>query len=214
MTNDESSCDVTDGDVEHQNGILGKGSSLESTEEESSNESILVNSNPALEDRKITAKNPPLPTDYLNGNSSLDSLESTPLSALQNGKRKSNALVTTDKDSEPQGPPSIELVNCHDSTSQRSDEAPQPILAAGQHNKQDEMEIEDEPEGKVVSSSLFTKSILSSCHELHSRYTDGVCINHFVLPFSVVATAKFPMRLGMGSTCNVLLWCGQVRSRD
>ncbi|XP_018430857.1 PREDICTED: ATPase family AAA domain-containing protein 2B [Nanorana parkeri] len=146
VTNDESSCDVTDGDVEDRNGILGKGSSLESTEEESSNESMLVNSNSALQDRTITANNPPLATDYLNGNSSLESLESTS-SALQNGNSKSNSLVTTDQDSEPQCLSSIDIVNCHNSASQSSDEASQPIQTAGQRNKHDDMEIEDESEG-------------------------------------------------------------------
>ncbi|PIO25680.1 hypothetical protein AB205_0042460 [Aquarana catesbeiana] len=147
VTNDESSCDVTDGDVEHQNGILGKGSSLESTEEESSNESILVNSKTALEGKTVTAKNQPLATDYLNGNSSLDSLESTPVSSFHNGKRENHSLVTADKDSETQDAPFNELVNCHNSKNHHSNEAPQLILGAGQHNQQEAMEREDEPEG-------------------------------------------------------------------
>ncbi|XP_040204456.1 ATPase family AAA domain-containing protein 2B isoform X1 [Rana temporaria] len=151
VTNDESSCDVTDGDVEHQNGILGKGSSLESTEEENSNESMLVNSNTALEGKTVTAKNQPLATNYLNGNSSLDSLESTPVSSFQ----KRHALVTADKDSETQDPPFNELVNCHNSKNHHSNEAPQLILgAAGQHNQREAMEREDEPEGNPGSKIL------------------------------------------------------------
>lgn len=151
VTNDESSCDVTDGDAELQNGIPGKGSSLESTEEESSNESMLVDSSSVLEDQSITAKKPPHATDYLNGNSSLDSLEST--STLQNGKRESGG--STDKDSENQDPPDIELVNCHNSTNQHSDQAPQLTRATDPHNQQEAMERDDEPEGKVVSLSLL-----------------------------------------------------------
>ncbi|KAM5163475.1 ATPase family AAA domain-containing protein 2B isoform 2-T2 [Mantella aurantiaca] len=148
VTNDESSCDVTDADAELQNGILGKGSSLESAEEENSNESMLVNnSSSALEDQSVTAKKPPLATDYLNGNSSLDSLESTSVSTLQNGKGETDALGTTDKDSENQEPPVIELVNCHNSTSPCSDKAPQLTLETGPPNQQEAMERDDEPEG-------------------------------------------------------------------
>lgn len=153
VANDESSCDVTDGDAELQNGIPGKGSSLESTEEESSNESMLVDSSSALEDQSITAKKPPLATDYLNGNSSLDSLESTSVSTLQNGKRETGG--STDKDSENQEPPDIELVICHNSTNQHSDKAPQLTRATDPHNQQEAMERDDEPEGKVVSLSLL-----------------------------------------------------------
>ncbi|XP_072263576.1 ATPase family AAA domain-containing protein 2B isoform X3 [Pyxicephalus adspersus] len=155
MTNDESSCDVTDGDAEHQNGLPGKVSSVETTEEENSNESMLANSNSPLEDGTITAKNPPLTTDYVNGNSSLDSLESTPISAFPNGKENNDTPVNLDKDSETQEPsvnetqvpPVNELVNCHNSTSQHSDKEPQPTEAACQRNEQEAMEVEEEPEG-------------------------------------------------------------------
>ncbi|XP_018117073.1 ATPase family, AAA domain containing 2B L homeolog isoform X3 [Xenopus laevis] len=94
VTNDESSCDIMDGEAEHPNGTLGKESSVVSTEEESSNESLLVNSNPTLNQETEPAKNPSFAPECLNGDASIDSLET---SDLQNGKGKVTSLLANDE---------------------------------------------------------------------------------------------------------------------
>ncbi|XP_053567143.1 ATPase family AAA domain-containing protein 2B [Bombina bombina] len=77
LTNDESSCDIMDGDTEHHNGTHGKGSSsFVYTEEDSSNESLLVNSKMSLKGTSVGGKNHAIALDCLNGSASYDSLES------------------------------------------------------------------------------------------------------------------------------------------
>uniref|UniRef100_A0A8C5M8F0 ATPase family AAA domain-containing protein 2 n=1 Tax=Leptobrachium leishanense TaxID=445787 RepID=A0A8C5M8F0_9ANUR len=88
VTNDESSCDIMDCEGEHQNGTHGKSVLFVSTEEDSSNESLLLSRNVAQKRGPASAKDPPLPSECLNGNSSLDSLESIQESSLENGKGK------------------------------------------------------------------------------------------------------------------------------
>ncbi|XP_044147284.1 ATPase family AAA domain-containing protein 2B isoform X1 [Bufo gargarizans] len=133
VTNDESSCDIMDAEVDHQNGTLEKGSSFVSTEEDTSNESMLVNNDVALKERTVTCKDPPLAADYVNGCASMDSIESTPVSDIHNGNAKSGNLETTDKGSD-SGAPHDELVNCCDAASAGQD-------AANQSN-----ELEEEPD--------------------------------------------------------------------
>ncbi|KAM4042046.1 ATPase family AAA domain-containing protein 2B isoform 2-T3 [Anomaloglossus baeobatrachus] len=148
VTNDESSCDIMDGEVEHQNGTLEKGSSFVSTEEDSSNESMLVNNNVALtEESTVPCKDPPLTTDYVNGCASMDSIESTPpVLDIQNGNVKSDNLETTDKDSE-SGAHHHELVNCHSAASAGGDddnaETQQMPGAEDLHKETDNMEVLD-----------------------------------------------------------------------
>ncbi|XP_056420301.1 ATPase family AAA domain-containing protein 2B isoform X2 [Hyla sarda] len=147
MTNDESSCDIMDGEVDHQNGTLGKGISFVSTEEDSSNESMLVNNNVALTERTASCKDPPLASDYVNGCASMDSIESTPVSGIHNGNVKSDNLETTDKDSE-SGAHHDELVNCFSTVSASRDSAPQQTPEADQ-NSQCERESNDVQEGEA-----------------------------------------------------------------
>ncbi|OCT79030.1 hypothetical protein XELAEV_18030126mg [Xenopus laevis] len=119
VTNDESSCDIMDGEAEHPNGTLGKESSVVSTEEESSNESLLVNSNPTMKKETEPAKSPSFAPDCLNGNASIDSLESA--SELQNGKGKVSSLLASDEKqqnstfSEHSAPHENPIVNCNSS---------------------------------------------------------------------------------------------------
>ncbi|XP_073424405.1 ATPase family AAA domain-containing protein 2B isoform X2 [Dendrobates tinctorius] len=153
VTNDESSCDIMDGEVDHQNGTLEKGSSFVSTEEDSSNESMLVNNNVAPTERTVPCKDPPLTADYVNGCASMDSIESTPVSDIQNGNVKSDNLETTDKDSEP-GAPHNELVNC---CSAGDDAVPQQTAEAD--NLQKEMgsvEVLDVQEGIITADAEDT----------------------------------------------------------
>ncbi|XP_063771370.1 ATPase family AAA domain-containing protein 2B isoform X2 [Pseudophryne corroboree] len=133
-TNDESSCDIMDRVVAHRNGPTVKGGSCLTTEEDSSNGSTVVNSNRAFKDPTVAAKEPPLATDYLNGSTSLDSLESTPLSALHNGKGAPSAPVTTDKDSGSGAHHNKELVNCHNDASLDSNTGPQQTQVAGDND--------------------------------------------------------------------------------
>ncbi|KAE8605208.1 hypothetical protein XENTR_v10015025 [Xenopus tropicalis] len=98
VTNDESSCDIMDGEAVHPNGTLGKESSMASTEEESSNESLVViQSNPALKEETAPTKNPSFPPDCLNGDASIDSLESVQTPELQNGKGIVSSLLADDE---------------------------------------------------------------------------------------------------------------------
>ncbi|KAM9316920.1 ATPase family AAA domain-containing protein 2B [Gastrophryne carolinensis] len=143
VTNDESSCDVMDDDAVHQNGLPDKSMSMLSTEEDTSNESILLNRNPALEDRTLTAKDPQLASDYLNGNSSLDSVESTSELVCPNAKKKCNVPLTTDKDCLSGAPQKNGPVNSHNSECQDGGTA-QPAIGTGQ---QKEQEIEVRPAG-------------------------------------------------------------------
>lgn len=156
-TNDESSCDIMDGEVDHQNGTLGKGSSFVSTEEDSSNESMLVNNSVALTERTVPRKDPPLAADYVNGCASMDSIESTPASGIHNGNVKSDNLETTGKDSE-SGAHREELVNCCYTVSAGNDPAPQQTPGADQTNQHekdpDEVELSGVQEGKWIPNLL------------------------------------------------------------
>lgn len=87
MTNDESSCDIMDMD---QGQRLNNGASTKenfaSTEEESSNESLLINSSSSLNPEQTSRKEPFLKEGCLNGEASTDSFEGIPVLECQNGK--------------------------------------------------------------------------------------------------------------------------------
>lgn len=87
MTNDESSCDVMDMD---QGQRLNSGASTKenfaSTEEESSNESLLVHSSSSLNPGQTSGKEPFHKGNCLNGEASTDSFEGVPALECQNGK--------------------------------------------------------------------------------------------------------------------------------
>ncbi|CAH2245930.1 ATPase family AAA domain-containing 2B isoform X1 [Pelobates cultripes] len=95
VTNDESSCDIMDCEAEHQNGTLRKVRCFVSTEDDSSNESLLVNTSMPLKEGSEFTKEPPLSTECLNGNASLDSLDNIQIAKLQNGKGKTEKKVET-----------------------------------------------------------------------------------------------------------------------
>ncbi|XP_066452845.1 ATPase family AAA domain-containing protein 2B isoform X2 [Eleutherodactylus coqui] len=152
VTNDESSCDIMDGEVDHQNGTLGKESSFVSTEEDTSNESMLVNNKVALTEGAVPPKGPPLAADYVNGCASLDSIESsTPVSDIQNGNVKSDNLEATHKDSE-SGARHDGLVHCNTECA-GNDSAPPQTPAADQSSERqkeaDNGESLDVQEGKA-----------------------------------------------------------------
>nr|XP_006118592.1 ATPase family AAA domain-containing protein 2B isoform X1 [Pelodiscus sinensis] len=86
MTNDESSCDIMDIDSEQRlnNGTVGKENSFASTEEESSNESLLVNDSLNVNAEKESRKESK--GDCVNGEASGNSLEGMPVPECQNGK--------------------------------------------------------------------------------------------------------------------------------
>ncbi|XP_067400802.1 ATPase family AAA domain-containing protein 2B isoform X1 [Emydura macquarii macquarii] len=88
MTNDESSCDIMDIDTEQRlnNGTVGKENSFASTEEESSNESLLVNDSLTVNAEKESRKDSPSKGDCVNGEASAHSLERIPVPECQNGK--------------------------------------------------------------------------------------------------------------------------------
>ncbi|XP_073530159.1 ATPase family AAA domain-containing protein 2B isoform X3 [Phyllobates terribilis] len=156
VTNDESSCDIMDGEVEHQNGTLEKGCSFVSTEEDSSNESMLVNNNVAPTEITVPCKDPPLNADYVNGCASMDSIESTPVSDIQNGNVKSDNLETTDKDSESGGPHN-ELVYCSNAVSAGDDAALQQTAEANDLQKEmDNVEVLDVQEGIITADAEDT----------------------------------------------------------
>uniref|UniRef100_A0A8C2YLH1 ATPase family AAA domain containing 2B n=1 Tax=Chinchilla lanigera TaxID=34839 RepID=A0A8C2YLH1_CHILA len=87
VTNDESSCDIMDMD---QGQRLNNGASVKenfaSTEEESSNESLLVHSSSSLNPEQTAKKEPFLKGSCLNGEASADSFEGIPVLECQNGK--------------------------------------------------------------------------------------------------------------------------------
>ncbi|XP_078503840.1 ATPase family AAA domain-containing protein 2B isoform X2 [Lissotriton helveticus] len=92
--NDESSCDADKQTVKLCiNSTLEKENSFAPVEEESSNESILADSSVLLKSGIISRKQSPLKGTYINGDSSADSLEGMPLSALCNGKAKGVKIV-------------------------------------------------------------------------------------------------------------------------
>lgn len=87
MTNDESSCDVMDMDqAQRLNSGAGTKENFASTEEESSNESLLVNSSSSLNPEQTSRKEPFLKGSCLNGEASTDSFEGIPVLECQDGK--------------------------------------------------------------------------------------------------------------------------------
>lgn len=87
MTNDESSCDVMDMDQgQRLNSEAGTKENFASTEEESSNESLLVHSSSSLNPGQTSGKEPFLKGSCLNGEASTDSFEGVPALECQNGK--------------------------------------------------------------------------------------------------------------------------------
>lgn len=87
MTNDESSCDIMDMDQgQRLNNAAGTKENFASTEEESSNESLLVHSSSTLNPEQTSKKEPFLKGSCLNGEASTDSFEGIPVLACQNGK--------------------------------------------------------------------------------------------------------------------------------
>ncbi|XP_037668877.1 ATPase family AAA domain-containing protein 2B isoform X4 [Choloepus didactylus] len=87
MTNDESSCDIMDMEQGQQlNSGAGTKENFASTEEESSNESLLINSSSSLNPEQTSRKEPFLKGNCLNGEASTDSSEGIPVLECQNGK--------------------------------------------------------------------------------------------------------------------------------
>lgn len=87
MTNDESSCDIMDMEQgQRLNSGAGTKENFASTEEESSNESLLVNSSSSLNPEQTSRKEPFLKGSCLNGEASTDSFEGIPVLECQNGK--------------------------------------------------------------------------------------------------------------------------------
>ncbi|KAF6102188.1 ATPase family AAA domain containing 2B [Phyllostomus discolor] len=87
MTNDESSCDIMDMDqAQRLNSGAGTKENFASTEEESSNESLLVNSSSSLNPEQASRKEPFLRGSCLNGEASTDSFEGIPVLECQDGK--------------------------------------------------------------------------------------------------------------------------------
>ncbi|XP_029451862.1 ATPase family AAA domain-containing protein 2B [Rhinatrema bivittatum] len=104
MTNDESSCDLIDGDAGQQslkNGMIEtETNNFVSAEEESSNESSLVNSSVTIKTGKVSKTQSPVKGDCLNGDVSLDSLEELPVTVLHNGEKKIIDLVQSHSNSD------------------------------------------------------------------------------------------------------------------
>lgn len=87
MTNDESSCDIMDLDQgQRLNSGAGTKENFASTEEESSNESLLVHSSSSLNPEQTSKKEPFLKGTCLNGEVSTDSFEGIPVLECQNGR--------------------------------------------------------------------------------------------------------------------------------
>lgn len=87
MTNDESSCDIMDMDQgQRLNSGAGTKENFASTEEESSNESLLVHSSSPLNPEQTSKKEPFLKGTCLNGEASTDSFEGIPVLECQNGR--------------------------------------------------------------------------------------------------------------------------------
>uniref|UniRef100_A0A8C5TGQ7 ATPase family AAA domain-containing protein 2 n=1 Tax=Malurus cyaneus samueli TaxID=2593467 RepID=A0A8C5TGQ7_9PASS len=95
MTNDESSCDIMDIDAEQRlnNGTAGKENNFASTEEESSNESLLITDTVTLGADKELRKDSVLKGDCVNGETSIHS-EGVPGPACHNGKMESLDAVS------------------------------------------------------------------------------------------------------------------------
>lgn len=91
MTNDESSCDIMDIDAEQRlnNGTSGKENNFASTEEESSNESLLITDTVTLSTEKELRKDFTSKGECVNGETSAHSSEGKPVPACHNGKTES-----------------------------------------------------------------------------------------------------------------------------
>ncbi|NXT90196.1 ATD2B protein, partial [Anhinga rufa] len=96
MTNDESSCDIMDIDAEQRlnNGTSGKENNFASTEEESSNESLLITDSVTLSAEKQLRKDSTSKGDCVNGETSGHSSEGIPVPACHNGKMESVDAVS------------------------------------------------------------------------------------------------------------------------
>ncbi|XP_075353952.1 ATPase family AAA domain-containing protein 2B isoform X3 [Mycteria americana] len=96
MTNDESSCDIMDIDAEQRlnNGTSGKENNFASTEEESSNESLLITNSVTLSAEKELRKDSTSKGDCVNGETSVHSSEGIPVPACHNGKMESVDAVS------------------------------------------------------------------------------------------------------------------------
>ncbi|KAM9616812.1 ATPase family AAA domain-containing protein 2B isoform 6-T7 [Morphnus guianensis] len=96
MTNDESSCDIMDIDAEQRlnNGTSGKENNFASTEEESSNESLLITDSVTLSTEKELRKDSTSKGDCVNGETSVHSSEGIPVPACHNGKMESVDAVS------------------------------------------------------------------------------------------------------------------------
>uniref|UniRef100_A0A8C3TTF7 ATPase family AAA domain-containing protein 2 n=1 Tax=Catharus ustulatus TaxID=91951 RepID=A0A8C3TTF7_CATUS len=96
MTNDESSCDIMDIDAEQRlnNGTSGKENNFASTEEESSNESLLITDSVTLGAVKELRKDSTLKGDCVNGETSVHSSAGVPVPACHNGKVESLDAVS------------------------------------------------------------------------------------------------------------------------
>ncbi|KFV49696.1 ATPase family AAA domain-containing protein 2B, partial [Gavia stellata] len=88
MTNDESSCDIMDIDVEQRldNGTSGKENNFASTEEESSNESLLITNSVTLSAEKELRKDFASKVDRVNGETAVYRSEGLRVPACHNGK--------------------------------------------------------------------------------------------------------------------------------
>ncbi|RLW12408.1 hypothetical protein DV515_00000659, partial [Chloebia gouldiae] len=96
MTNDESSCDIMDIDAEQRlnNGTSGKENNFASTEEESSNESLLITDSITLGAEKELKKDSTLERDCVNGETSVHGSQGVPAAACHNGKVESLDAVS------------------------------------------------------------------------------------------------------------------------
>ncbi|KAM4679915.1 ATPase family AAA domain-containing protein 2B isoform 5-T6 [Amazona ochrocephala] len=96
ITNDESSCDIMDIDAEQRlnNGTSGKENNFASTEEESSNESLLITDSVTLSAEKELRKDSTSKGDCVNGETSVLRSEGIPLPACHNGKMESVGTVS------------------------------------------------------------------------------------------------------------------------
>ncbi|KFV03025.1 ATPase family AAA domain-containing protein 2B, partial [Pterocles gutturalis] len=102
MTNDESSCDIMDIDAEQRlnNGTSGKENNFASTEEESSNESLLITDSVTLGAEKELRKDSTSKEDCVNGETSVHHSEGVPVPACHNGKIESVVAVSPCDNSE------------------------------------------------------------------------------------------------------------------
>ncbi|KAG8445712.1 hypothetical protein GDO86_010484 [Hymenochirus boettgeri] len=185
VTNDESSCDIMDGEAEQPN---GKGSSLASTEEESSNESLLVN-NIDLKKENLSTNNPAFVPDCVNGHASVDSLDSVQMSELQNGNLgiagAPAAVAEKQKDllEHPVGQ-TKSAVNCHNLTKCQSSEIHEQTTAEPAQSKEDYtgpevVEMEDnqevpgeQPKEPALEAALVPDPPLVVDHDRLQRLLD------------------------------------------